>query len=71
MAATGLLWWALLSGALSGRGGALVLAGGWTLTLLPVHATRWRRLRRRRRRPEPPAAEPDEAAEQPTAAAPE
>ena len=36
-------WAALFAGALSARGGVgLMFAGGWTLSLLPVHTARFR-----------------------------
>jgi hypothetical protein len=36
-------WGALLGGLLSARSGVgLMFAGGWTLSLLPVHSTRFR-----------------------------
>lgn len=35
-------WGALLTGALGSHGGTkLLFAGGWTLSLLPVHSARW------------------------------
>ncbi|MHA6763203.1 hypothetical protein [Streptacidiphilus sp. PAMC 29251] len=43
-------WGALLAGALDARGGVgMMFAGGWTLSLLPVHSARFRR-----RGPRPP-----------------
>ncbi len=49
-------WGALLSGLLSARSGVgLMFAGGWTLSLLPVHSTRFRP----RRRVRPPVEPPD------------
>jgi len=53
-------WGALFSGVLSARSGVgLMFAGGWTLSLLPVHSARFRpRSARRGTRPPPavPAA---------------
>ena len=48
---TAACWWALLSGALGGGTGGgiagvgLMFAGGWSLSLLPVHSTLLRRPR--------------------------
>ncbi len=51
-------WWALLAGVLGSHSGTgLLFAGGWTLSLLPVHSTRWARRPGRRAsapQPEPP-----------------
>jgi hypothetical protein len=49
---TAALWWLLLSGVLgSPHGVGLLFAGGWTLSLLPVHSTR--RVLRARSAPQP------------------
>ncbi|QMU74412.1 hypothetical protein GXW83_26760 [Streptacidiphilus sp. PB12-B1b] len=49
---TGGLWWLLLAGVLgSPHGVGLLFAGGWTLSLLPIHSTR--RLARARSAPQP------------------
>ena len=51
------LWWVLLAGA-SGPGGGvgLMFAGGWTLSLMPIHSSRRPVLRSRRSaaQPQPP-----------------
>ena len=50
-------WWALLSGALGSPGGlGLMFAGGWTLSLLPIHSARW--VRRAPATPQPSAPQP-------------
>jgi len=57
-------WWALFAGVLgAGDGIGLMFAGGWTLSLLPVHSTR--RVRRPARSAAARAAAPSAAQPEP------
>lgn len=51
-------WWAVFAGVLGSHAGiGLMFGGGWTLSLLPIHSSRWA--------PRPPAPQPSAAEPQP------
>ena len=53
-------WWALFAGVPGGHDGiGLMFAGGWTLSLLPIHSTRWVRRPARSAAARPSAAQPE------------